>query len=81
MNKVIDFEGFCSTLDMALPYSNGKKGSRPPYDPVTMFKEWPLAAQSNVNDARMEFLICDRWSWLRSLGFELGKPTPDENTI
>jgi IS5 family transposase len=29
----------------------------------------------------MEFLIRDRLSWLRFLGFELGQPTPDENTI
>ena len=70
MNKIIDFEGFCSILDMALQYSDGKKGDCPPYDPVAMFKVLLLAAQSNVSDARMEFLICDRWSWLRFLGFE-----------
>lgn len=29
----------------------------------------------------MEFLIRDRLNWLRFLGFALGKPTPDENTI
>ena len=81
MNKIIDFEGFCTILDMALQYSDGKKGGRPPYDPVAMFKVLILAAQSNVSDERMEFLICDRLSWLRFLGFELGKPTPDENTI
>ena len=30
---------------------------------------------------KMEFLIRDRLSWLRFLGFDLGAPTPDENTI
>jgi hypothetical protein len=29
----------------------------------------------------MEFLVRGRLSWLRFPGFELGKPTPDENTI
>ena len=26
-------------------------------------------------------MIRDRLSWIRSLGFDLGGPTPDENTI
>ncbi|MEM7238295.1 MAG: hypothetical protein AAF501_10800 [Pseudomonadota bacterium] len=29
----------------------------------------------------MEFVIRDRLSWLRFLGFALGGPTPNENTI
>jgi IS5 family transposase len=40
-----------------------------------------LAAQHNVADARVEYLIRDRLSWLRFLGFDLGVPTPDANTI
>ena len=46
-----------------------------------MFKVLILAAQNTVSDARMEFLIRDRLSWLRFLGFNLGAVTPDENTI
>lgn len=46
-----------------------------------MFKVLILAAQNTVSDACMEFLIRDRLSWLRFLGFDLGAPTPDENTI
>ena len=46
-----------------------------------MFKVLILAAQNTVSDARMEFLIRDRLSWLRFLGFDLGAPTPDENRI
>jgi transposase, IS5 family len=34
-----------------------------------------------VGDARMEYLIRDRLSWLRFLDFDLGAPTPDANTI
>lgn len=81
MARVIDFEAFRPLLDEALGYSDGSKGGRPAYDPVAMFKVLILAAQNNLSDARMEFLIRDRLSWLRFLGFDLGQPTPDENTI
>lgn len=81
MARVIDFEAFRPLLEEALAYSDGLKGGRPPYDAVTMFKVLILAAQHTVSDARMEFLLRDRLSWLRFLGFDLGRPTPDENTI
>jgi transposase, IS5 family len=79
--QAVDFELFRPVLEEALAYSDGAKGGRPPYDPVAMFKALVLAAQNNVSDARMEFLLRDRLSWMRFLGFELGRPTPDENTI
>lgn len=81
IGRVVDFEAFRPALASALAYGDGTKGGRPPYDPVAMFKVLILAAQNNVSDARMEFLIRDRLSWLRFLGFDLGAPTPDENTI
>ena len=81
MSRVVDFEVFRPALDKALAYGDGAKGGRPPYDPVAMFKVLILAAQKTVSDARMEFLIRDRLSWLRFLGFDLGAVTPDENTI
>ena len=46
-----------------------------------MFKALILQAQHNLSDARMEFMIRDRLSWMRFLGFDLGAATPDENTI
>ena len=81
MGRVVDFEVFRPALEKALAYGDGAKGGRPPYDPVAMFKVLILAAQNTVSDARMEFLIRDRLSWLRFLGFDLGAVTPDENTI
>ena len=81
MARAVDFEAFRPALDAALAYGDGSKGGRPPYDPVAMLKVLILAAQNNVSDLRMEFLIRDRLSWLRFLGFDLGAPTPDENTI
>jgi DNA invertase Pin-like site-specific DNA recombinase len=79
--RVVDFEAFRPTLVSALAYSDGTKGGRPPYDPVVMLKVLVLAAQNNVADARMEWLIRDRLSWLRFLEFDLGAATPDANTI
>lgn len=81
LGQIVDFEGFRPILEGALAYSDRAKGGRPPYDPVAMFKVLILAAQNNVSDARMEYLIRDRLSWLRFLGFDLGAPTPDANTI
>lgn len=34
----VDFELFRPDLEAALAYSNGARGGRRPYDPVTMFK-------------------------------------------
>ncbi|KAA9005118.1 IS5 family transposase [Sphingobium limneticum] len=81
LGRVIDFEAFRPVLVAALAYGDGSKGGRPPYDPVAMLKVLVLAAQNNVADARMEYLIRDRLSWLRFLGFDLGAATPDANTI
>ena len=81
LSRIIDFERFRPTLLAALAYGDGAKGGRPPYDPVAMLKVLILAAQNNVSYARMEYLIRDRLSWLRFLGFDLGVATPDANTI
>ncbi len=78
---MVDFEAFRPTLVAFLGYGDGAKGGRPRYDPVAMLKVLILAAQNNVSDARMEYLIRDRLSWLRFLGFDLGAATPDANTI
>ena len=79
--KVVDFEIFRAPLEAALGYSDGSKGGRLAYDAVAMFKVLILAARHTVSDERMAFLIRDRLSWLRFLGFDLGAPTPDRNTI
>ncbi len=81
LDATVDFEYFRGWLVDGLGYGDGAKGGRPPFDPVSMFKVLILQAQHNLSDARMEFMIRDRLSWMRFLGFDLGGPTPDENTI
>ena len=81
LERHVDFEAFRIVLMEALGYGVRAKGGRPPYDPVTMFKVLVLASMHNLSDERMEFLIRDRLSWLRFLGFQIGEPTPDQKTI
>lgn len=81
LEATVDFEYFRGWLVEGLGYSDGRKGGRPPFDPVSMFKALILQAQHNLSDAKMEFMIRDRLSWMRFLRFDLGGPTPDETTI
>ncbi|MCR9265903.1 MAG: transposase, partial [Flavobacteriaceae bacterium] len=81
LEPTVDFEYFREWLVEGLGYGDGSKGGRPPFDLVSMFKALILQAQHNLSDKRMEFMIRDRLSWMRFLGFELGGSTPDENTI
>ena len=81
LEATVDFEHFRPWLVEGLGYGDGSRGGRPPFDPVSMFKALILQAQHNLSDARMEFMIRDRLSWMRFLRLELGAPTPDENTI
>lgn len=81
LEQAVDFEYFRGWLVEGLGYGGGTRGGRPPFDPVSMFKALILQAQHNLSDAKMEFMIRDRLSWMRFLRFDLGGPTPDENTI
>jgi IS5 family transposase len=77
----VEFERFRPLLVKGLGYSDGARGGRPAFDPVVMFKVLVVQAQHNLSDARMEFMICDRLSWMRFFGFDLGGAMPDETTI
>jgi len=52
-----------------------------PFDPVSMFKVLILQARHNLSAARMAFMVRDRLSWVRLVGFQLEGALPDENTI
>ena len=63
-------------LNAALAYSDGRPGRRPPFDPVMMFKILVIQATNNLSDERTEFLINDRLSFMRFLGFGLRGSRP-----
>ena len=77
----VDFELFRPDLEVALAYSDGARGGRPPYDPVLMFRILVIQAQHGLSDDRAEFLINDRLSFMRFLGLGLGDRVPDAKTI
>jgi IS5 family transposase len=77
----VDFELFRAELNVALGYSNGSEGGRPPFDPVMMFKILVIQATNNLSDERAEFLINDRLSFMRFLGLGLAERIPDARTI
>ncbi|WP_420337081.1 transposase [Roseibium sp.] len=81
LDHTVDFEYFRDWLVEGLGYVYGSKGDRTPFDPFSMFKVLILHAQHNLSDAKMEFMIRDRLSWMRFLGFDLGGAMPDENTV
>lgn len=80
-SAVVDFEMFRPDLVVALNYSDGAKGGRPPFDAIMMFKILVIQAQNNLSDDRAEFLINDRLSFMRFLGLGLTDKVPDAKTI
>ena len=68
----VEFEAFRPELNAALTYSDGTQGGRPPFDPVMMFKILVIQTTNNLSDERAEFLINDRLSFMRFLGFIIG---------
>ncbi len=81
LNAIVDFEAFRPDLARAVPRSDGRKGGRPPFDHVLMWKVLILQASHSLSDERTEFLIKDRLSFMRFLGLGLSDPVPDANTI
>ncbi len=81
LSAVIDFELFRPELARAVPRADRRKGGRPPFDHVLMFKVLVLQTQNSLSDERTEFYLRDRLTWMRFLGLGLGDPVPDANTI
>jgi IS5 family transposase len=81
ISVLVDFEIFRRDLVHAVPRSDGAKGGRPAFDPVLMFKILLLQAMHGLSDARCEYLIKDRLSFMRFLGLGLTEAVPDANTI
>ena len=57
-SRTVDFEVFRPDLELALAYSDGNKGGRPPFDPVLMFKILVIQTLNNVEGSKNRCLIC-----------------------
>ena len=79
----IDGESFGKPLEEILGYKdrNKKKGGRPPFDPVFMFKILILQKFHNLSDEATEYQIGDRFSFMNFLGLGPGDSIPDCNTL
>ena len=83
LKDTIDWESFRDTLETILGYKDrdAKKGGRPPFDPVFMFKILILQKLHNLSDEATEFQIADRFSFMSFLDITPGDAIPDANTI
>ena len=82
LNKVINWEMFRNILNKAVVRKeNTRKGGRPSYDVVMMFKILVQQRLYNLSDDQTEYQINDRRSFMRFLGLELCDPIPDAKTI
>ena len=61
LDVTVGFEYFRGRLVEGLGYGDRSKGGCPPFDPVSMLKVLIVQAQHNLRDAKMEFMIRDRW--------------------
>ena len=59
LDGVVNFEHFRDWLVDGLGYGDGRRGGRPPFDPVAMFKALILQTQNNLSDERTEFYLRD----------------------
>ena len=81
MKGKIEWEIFRKMIEKAIRKSDYRKGGRPPWDVVLMFKVVMLQQWYNLSDENMEYQINDRLSFQRFLGIECGSKVPDKNTI
>lgn len=79
--RAVDFERFRPELEAALSYSDGSRGGRPPFDPVRMCKILVIQTINALSDERTEYLINDRFSFMRFLGLGFSDHVPDAKTI
>ena len=75
LSSCVDFEIFRRILDKGLLYSDRRRGGRPPYDPVMMFKVLVLAAQKDV-DARWTVIFKQGEKGRRNIGIPVYSSIP-----
>ncbi len=80
LERTIDWESFRGLLKKVYAKPT-KKGGRPPFDAVMMFKVLVLQHFYNLSDDQTEYQIRDRYSFCRFLGVDPEGRVPDAKTI
>jgi len=83
LRDVIPWESFRPLLEELTGYAtrNWKKGGKPPFDPVLMFKVLVLQKFHGLSDDATEAQIFDRSSFKSFLGLRIGDDIPDAKTL
>ena len=82
LNKLIDWEQFRSTLELARNNKPRKSNAgRKSFDSVLMFKCLILQHLYNLSDEELEFQLRDRLTFMRFVGLKPEDTTPDCNTL
>ena len=81
LNQVINWEIFRPVLNKVYKKETKKRGGRPAYDCMLMFKILVLQRIYNLSDDQTEYQINDRMSFMRFLGLGLSDRVPDAKTI
>ena len=81
LNAIVNWDIFVPVLDNAIPRVKSKKGGRPPFDSLLMFKVLLIKRLYNLSHDQTEYQINDRISFMRFLGMDYGSVVPDAKTI
>src|SRR4030088_1438402 len=84
IKKIVRWEDFRADIEAMTqtePEERKSNGGRKPYDALLKFKIVVLQSLHNLSDEQTEYLIRDRFSFMRFLDLEIEDPVPDATTI
>lgn len=81
LTRMIDWEAFRPLIEGVFPLTDPRKGGRPPFDRLMLFKVLVLQRIYDLSDDAAQFQITDRLSFRHFLGLELQHRVPDAKTI
>ena len=83
LSNYIDWNIFKSPIDKAFTgkTKDQRKGGRPPFDKLVLFKALLIQSLYNLSDDQLEYQITDRVSFKRFLGLKKSDKVPDSKTF
>src|ERR1700716_4306648 len=84
IKKIVRWEDFRADIEAMTetePEERKSNAGRKPYDVLLKFKIVVLQSLHNLSDEQTEYLIRDRFSFMRFLDLEIEDPVPDATTI